>query len=305
VSTGPQISEDVHTRSSELQCPDAADGIISRLAVLSRRTALETAGTREARCAQCIERRDLIRRWLRLPLARKQEDLKLYLERGRVSIEGSRFDGLSAAHYLGLVPAYAGCTARRLFQFGLVAAQGALRAEPLATGPPHARRAASAVQTVLARHGDVQLCLKILSNEMGVSANRLALLFAKVTGVSFRQYARSVRLTVAAAMLSAPGAGITRVAQALGYSAPTNFVRDFRTGLLMCPTAFRSACTQASFIWRCPLDLTEMPPPLPPPFRGSTRPFIAAEELPLENCKWARVEGESPVVRPPIASQSR
>jgi len=295
--TGGQIPELVPAQNGQMHPIDAGNGIMSRLAVLSQPNAIGRSGTPEARCVWCLEQRDLIRRWLQFSLAEKQDDLKLYLDKGSSSLR----DRLSASQYLKVLPLRIGCAARRLFQFGVVAALGAVRAEHYVIGHQHALRSAGAIKTILARRGSVQLCLKILSHEMGVSPNRFAVNFATTAGTSFRQYTRSVRLAAAAEMLSAPGTRTTLVAQALGYSLPSNFVRDFRTGLLLCPTRFKKEYVQASFVWPCPRDSNDLAA-TSAASNGGIPPFISDEALPKENCKSDETDG--PPAPKPLSSES-
>jgi two-component system response regulator YesN len=146
--------------------------------------------------------------------------------------------------------------ALKLFEWNLIAVLGTIRAERCSADDNRASisRIRSAVQIILGKRGNIQLCLKALSRELYLSASHMAVLFTRVVGASFRQYVRSVRLASAAEMLTESNARIADVSATLGYTEPSNFVRDVRSGLDVCPIQLRSLYSRPGFVWGCPLD---------------------------------------------------
>ena len=65
---------------------------------------------------------------------------------------------------------------------------------------------------------------------------------------------KSVRLTYAAESLISSSARISDISATLGYSELSNFVRDFRSELGLCPAKFRHFYLRAGFVWTCPRE---------------------------------------------------
>jgi AraC family transcriptional regulator of arabinose operon len=67
-----------------------------------------------------------------------------------------------------------------------------------------------------------------MSQEAGLSASRLNVLFRRQLGVSPAQYAEQLRLDHAARLLSSAGVSVKEAAAASGYADPFHFSRRFR-----------------------------------------------------------------------------
>jgi AraC-like DNA-binding protein len=162
---------------------------------------------------------------------------------------------LSYFHYLPFAPERMTRPARELFVSNLTAVLGSIRAERSVF--PDSRVSLSpvraAVRTIFETRGSVQSCLKTMSRQVHLSTSYLAVIFTRVVGVCFRQYVRSVRLANAAESLVNSGNRISNISAALGYTEPSNFVRDFRCGLGVCPTKLRCSYPREGFVWPCPL----------------------------------------------------
>jgi AraC-like DNA-binding protein len=212
--------------------------------------------------------------WLSLPLHEKRSDLELYVDAspasetfcpglaGRLAwacnpttIPHSQ-NRLSYFHYLHMAPPDVSPYARRLFVYSLVAALGVARAERYK--PPGncqgLSQLKSALAMILAQRGSLQCCLKTISWQSHISASYLAALFSTVVGVTFREYVKSVRLSCAAESMRSSNARIVEVSSELGYTVPSNFVRDFRCGFGVCPAKWRGSYSD-DFLWP-PLDVT-------------------------------------------------
>jgi two-component system response regulator YesN len=96
-----------------------------------------------------------------------------------------------------------------------------------------------AMQIALECWGSVQMNLKGLSREVFVSKGYLAVLFRRATGLHFRQYLRSLRITLAAELLTASDALVVEIAALLGHKSGSNFAREFRAEIGVTPEHFR------------------------------------------------------------------
>ena len=66
-------------------------------------------------------------------------------------------------------------------------------------------------------------------------------MFSSIVGISYRDYAKSVRFAFAAATLAHAPMRVADVARLLAYTRPSNFVRDFRSGFQMCPARWKKS----------------------------------------------------------------
>lgn len=108
-------------------------------------------------------------------------------------------------------------------------------------------RAERARKAVHDERGNIQLSLKCLSDRLGVSTGHLGRAFRAHTGIRFRTYLRQIRTVVAKELLITSTLSIKEIADQLGYSFPSNFVRDFRAVTRMNPTQYRdSAATRST-----------------------------------------------------------
>lgn len=163
---------------------------------------------------------------------------------------------LSYFHYLPFAPHWMSRPARMLYTWSLTAILGAIRAEQCPS--PDSRVSLDAVRAavhlIMQTRGGMQLCLKTVSRQVHLSESYLAALFSRVVGICFRNYVKSVRFAYAAELLVHSGARISEISADLGYTEFSNFVRDIRSAIGICPTLFRRSCSHESFIWTCPLS---------------------------------------------------
>jgi AraC-like DNA-binding protein len=108
-------------------------------------------------------------------------------------------------------------------------------------------RVRSALEWVAQECGKSSLSLKNMAARLRVSGPRLGLLFRRFAGVSFRRYARAVRIRRAVELMREPNWRAAEIAQALGYSDVSNFVRDFRNTLGRTPGELRNLTAT----WSC------------------------------------------------------
>ena len=85
--------------------------------------------------------------------------------------------------------------------------------------------------------------LESLAAAVGLSASRLAHLFAEQHGGPLMREVRRVRLQHAARLLLATGLSVGEVARASGFVSPYHFSRSFRADFGVAPTVYRSAGT--------------------------------------------------------------
>lgn len=214
--------------------------------------------------------------WLALPLHEKRADLELYLDTTPEPSPAHTCPGLSGRlgwacnqtsvshcasplsyfHYLHPASRCPSPAARRFFVYSLVATLGAARAERSAL---QGRRLGlsqlrSALGMILDSRGGVQCCLKTISWRTHISASYLATLFSMVVGVTYREYVKSVRLASAAESMACSKARIQEASSSLGYTEPSNFVRDFRSGFGVCPAKWRGSYSD-DFLWPVRVDL--------------------------------------------------
>jgi len=100
-------------------------------------------------------------------------------------------------------------------------------------------RAAYVLRVVREQKGSIQLSLKALSAEMGVSEQHLGRVLRMTTGLTFRAYLRRVRADEAKRLLRNPAFSVKDVANLLGYSDGSNFVKDFRGATGTTPVTYR------------------------------------------------------------------
>jgi AraC-like DNA-binding protein len=76
---------------------------------------------------------------------------------------------------------------------------------------------------------------------LGFERTYCSRIFRSVTGVSFMQWDRNIRIRIAKALLQSTTAPISAIGFAVGYCELTTFERNFRRSEGMSPTQFRSA----------------------------------------------------------------
>jgi AraC-like DNA-binding protein len=88
-------------------------------------------------------------------------------------------------------------------------------------------------------YGRPDLSVAGLSCELRVSARRLNFLFKRHFGAPYRVFLQRTRLQAAAKLLSESSLSVKEVAGAVGYTAVSNFDRDFRHHYDMTPGSYR------------------------------------------------------------------
>jgi AraC-like DNA-binding protein len=78
--------------------------------------------------------------------------------------------------------------------------------------------------------------------ELGISGTHAAKLFARHTGMGIREYAKQVRLTLAAQQLRTTTGSVKQIALELNYRNPNDFCRQFKKLFSLNPTEFRAVC---------------------------------------------------------------
>lgn len=78
--------------------------------------------------------------------------------------------------------------------------------------------------------------------ELGISGTHAAKLFTRHTGMGIREYAKQVRLTLAAQRLRMTTGSVKEIAFELGYRNPNDFCRQFKKLFSLNPTEFRAVC---------------------------------------------------------------
>jgi AraC-like DNA-binding protein len=78
--------------------------------------------------------------------------------------------------------------------------------------------------------------------ELGISGTHAAKLFTRHTGIGIREYAKQVRLTLAAQQLRTTTGSVKQIALELGYRNPNDFCRQFKKLFSLNPTEFRAVC---------------------------------------------------------------
>ena len=81
--------------------------------------------------------------------------------------------------------------------------------------------------------------------ELGISGSHAAKLFTRQTGMGIREYAKQVRLTVAALQLRTTADSVKQIALELGYRNPNDLRRQFKKLFSLNPTEFRAVYRQA------------------------------------------------------------
>jgi AraC-like DNA-binding protein len=79
------------------------------------------------------------------------------------------------------------------------------------------------------------------ARQLRTSSRRLRWLFRQQTGVSYGRFLRLCRVAIAATHLKESAASIREVSRRLGYSDPSNFVRQFRKMIGVTPHDYRRA----------------------------------------------------------------
>jgi transcriptional regulator GlxA family with amidase domain len=118
---------------------------------------------------------------------------------------------------------------------------GALDEHPVARvsliGDARVRRAIALIE---ARCHDPQLRQRTVAAYVEMADADFAAKFKNHTGVTFREYVRTLRLHRAASLLMSSRKSITEVWTAVGYNHPSNFNHDFKRRFEVTPTEYRA-----------------------------------------------------------------
>jgi two-component system, response regulator YesN len=90
-------------------------------------------------------------------------------------------------------------------------------------------------------YGHSGLSLNLLSEEFAISPNHLSKLFKQSTGINFVDYLIAVRMQEAKRLLLAEQATVNQIAEQVGYTNVTSFMRSFKKYSGMTPSEFRQA----------------------------------------------------------------
>ncbi len=103
----------------------------------------------------------------------------------------------------------------------------------------------SAILTVMAEnYGDADMTLESIAESFYVSASRLSRLFQQVTGESFTDYLRKLRMKEACVLLSETELTVAEIMQRCGMRDATSFYGVFRKYTDMTPTQYRKIHTK-------------------------------------------------------------
>jgi len=93
----------------------------------------------------------------------------------------------------------------------------------------------------LSRSAILSLTIERVSSQLRLSPRHAAVIFKKHIGVSFRSYVRQKRLERAKDLLAQPELSVKEIASNVGYSATSNFDRDFRVAYGQRPRDYRES----------------------------------------------------------------
>lgn len=198
--------------------------------------------------------------WLGYSLERQQPDLCSFLG-GLPPSQKTIFRAWWRLDpYLSFVPATAQEEETRLFLSDLqillmiLAGRDVPRRTSIMAGSPGTVdwRVLDAGGYTLQEYSATHLALDSLGSRLKVSGKHLGRLFRRVTGVTFHQYLRAVRIAKAATLLLDPEHAAKEIAPAVGYTDVSNFGRDFKASTGLTPVSYRSAKHRSS--QRCPLS---------------------------------------------------
>jgi AraC-like DNA-binding protein len=206
---------------------EEAPGLIGRL----ERIASEPAG-------KVGVHKQIFGAWLALSLPQQLADLRTYLQHCGCDVRLA----LSPECYRILVLASATQVEKRLFFLVLESLLPILRNETAGDHRFEEWSVARVLGLLIKAESDARLTLAEAGGRVRMSEDHLGRIFGRRTGVSFRQYALSLRIVRAARLLRDPDRPVKSIASSLGYSDPSNFAREFRRLLGISPGQFRQEC---------------------------------------------------------------
>ncbi len=170
----------------------------------------------------------LFARWLSWPHRMQLDDVKLFLS----GLGEGAQSWLTPSAYRVLIPPSASELQERLFVCNMEAVIAVVCA-------PRDWRLTAIFEWAQEQRGNARLTLKTIASRLETSPAYLGSLFQRGTGMPFHTWLRKLRVGQAAELLRNPSRAVTGVAADLGYSAPSNFIREFRRVLGVTPGAFR------------------------------------------------------------------
>lgn len=90
-------------------------------------------------------------------------------------------------------------------------------------------------------YGNSELSLNLLSEEFGISPNYLSKTFKQSTGINFVDYVIAVRMQAAQRLLLEDDRTVNQIAEQVGYTNVTSFMRSFKKFSGMTPSEYRLA----------------------------------------------------------------
>ncbi len=100
-----------------------------------------------------------------------------------------------------------------------------------------------AIQAVCSHlHSSSDLRLQTVAHHFGYSPEHLSRRFHSETGITYRAYCDQLRMRQATILLHRPGENVSSVAEALGYSDASSFIRAFRNIYGITPSTYRKLC---------------------------------------------------------------
>ncbi len=109
-------------------------------------------------------------------------------------------------------------------------------------------RVDAVIDRIQATYGTFHLTSRELSRGFNISPRRLGVVFRRRTVITFRHFQSDFRMANAAELLLKNDIRVKEVAAAVGYTASSNFVRDFRLKYGLRPTEARNAVRKAYVI---------------------------------------------------------
>lgn len=105
---------------------------------------------------------------------------------------------------------------------------------------PHDWRVLNVIERISSAVGRADFHLISAAKLVGVSAPRLRRIFRAQTGLSLAQYALEARVRRAEELLLSTQLSVKEIASQIGYTASSNFNRDFRRARKITPLQFRA-----------------------------------------------------------------
>jgi two-component system response regulator YesN len=108
--------------------------------------------------------------------------------------------------------------------------------------PIHELHVRSALEWLQSHSAACGVTLTDMSRAVGVSPCYLSRIIRSVTGLGFHAHLTKIRLAQADTLLKNARLSVKQVSYAVGYTQPSNFVRDFRAHFGSTPQSARAVC---------------------------------------------------------------